>query len=55
MKVGDKVKLKDTREDVVILETGDCIKHQFVDRPCDQGIRLSVSDYVKDFKRKEHG
>jgi hypothetical protein len=53
MKVNDIVKLRDTRENVVIIDMSeDFIRHQFIDRPSDQGIRHNVSDYVKNLKRK---
>jgi len=47
MKAGDKAKLVDTNEEVIIIEINDnSFKHQFVDRPSDQGTRLNRWDYL---------
>ena len=47
MKIGDKAQLVDTNEKVIIIEINENnFKHQFVDRPSDQGIRLNRWDYL---------
>ena len=46
MKLDEIVLLKDTKEPVRLIEIGEFIKHQFIKRPSDQGIRHSLEDYI---------